>query len=197
MTLFQQYFSGKMLPQYRTIRFIDDELSAHVDGFVIAGSHFDLGPTGRPVDIFSAARGFSQRDIVGSLGGSPQSPGDRLPAGAVAALATVEIHIHDVSHFVGNGIGHHFFPVFQYGFYAKLQIVDIFLPFGHPRDPSRPYEYDREVAIAELEIRVYPASLCLAFPHFFHKLFSTRKIPEKDTALAQDGTMIRFHGGNI
>ena len=197
MTLFQQYFSGKMLPQYRTARFLDDELSAQVDGFVMAGSHFDLGPTGRSVNIFSAAPGFSQRDIVGSLGGSPQSPGDGLPAGAVAALATVEIHIHDVSHFVGNGIGHHFFRVFQDGFNAKLQIVDIFLPFGHPRDPSRPYEYDGEVTIAELEIRVNAASLCLAFPHFFHKLFSTRKIPEKDTALAQDGTMIRFHGGNI
>src|SRR5690606_31423908 len=119
MTLFQQYFSGKMLPQYRTTRFIDDELSAHVDGFVMARSHFDLGPTGRSVNVFSATTGLLQWDIVGSLGGSSQSPGNRLPAGAVAALATVEIHIHDVSHFVGNGIGHHFFPVFHNGFNAK------------------------------------------------------------------------------
>src|SRR5690606_9290820 len=184
MTLFQQYFSGKMLPQYRTTRFLYDELSAHVDGFVVTWAHFDFGPTGRSVKIFSAAPGFSQRDIMGPLSGSPQSPGDGLPAGAVAAMATVGIHIHDVSHVVGNGIGHHVYRVVQDDFYAKLQIVDIFLPFGHPRDPSRTHEYNGEVAIAELEIRVDPASLCLAFPHFFHKLFSTRKIPEIDTTLA-------------
>src|SRR5690606_2859030 len=136
------------------------------------------------INVFSAAPGFSQRDIMGPLGGSPQRPCDGLPAWAVAALATVEIHIHDVSHFVGNGIGHHFFPVFQDGFNAKLQIVDIFLPFGHPRDPSRTHEYNGEVAIAELEIRVNAASLCLAFPDLFHKLCSTRKIPEIDTTLA-------------